>query len=186
MAMLKERELIAGEDPEIVMVKIARTMSEWFLRYWPKGEEPEGVATYEGFLRLLRDAYELSLDEDFERTATPSQRLSSWQYSEMVRLCAEAAKPVATYVWVQMVPEIRNRIPQSEWLLEKVVPMDFSIEDGLFIFGVDSPPDAKCVWERHIPVLRWGIGQVLPSQAGVTIEIWDNDINVWTDEWKAA
>ena len=59
-------------------------------------------------------------------------------------------------------------------------------ENELFIFGAMNREDAVRVMREYIPMLRWGISQMFPSQANNTIEVWDNNINVLTDEVPAA
>ncbi len=186
MTSMAETKMPEGKELDLAMMRAARGLDQWFRDRLPDDEPETGTGSYEDILELLHEAYRLSRTEDFEERTTDLQKMVCWQYNEMVRLCSDGAKPAAAFTWVMIVPEMLKRSPGVEWLVNALEPMSFDIEDGLFIFGTDNSDDARRVMAEFIPILRWGISTMFPSQAGITIEVWDNNINVWTDELTAA
>ena len=185
--MLAERtEWVAEEDPHVAIVRIAHDVSNCFEKY---SKDDPGVTgqqawSYEGLLNLLKDSYKLSKDPNLESFASERQLEVVREHAEWIRLCCNGSDPVAAMFWLNMVPRIKSKFKGSEWLLETVSPLTVDVEDELFQFSVESPADAEKVWRNHMPILRWGVSHILKQE--MTIEIWDYDINVWTDKGQAA
>ena len=179
--MLKEQDKwVAEEDPYVAMVRIAREMSLWMKRY--ATDEAAEAWTYKALHEILQKSYWLNQQKETEKEADDVLLEMIRRQVEWVRLCCNGSDPVPAYFWLKMVPLLREEIPNGDWLIEKISPIKLFMKRREFLFGVDSPSDAELVWRNHLDDLRWALEEVFPFKKDLSIEIWDNNMNVWGDD----
>ena len=174
---------VPEEDPYVVCVKIAREVGQFFVE---RGVDPKDLGEYEfNSLRdLLRQNWDFMTNhrEFVEEVASDDFLCIMRKMAWWVRLCCEGASPVAAMYWLQMARILQRESESGEWLVKRLSPINLFMDTGQYQFGVDSAEDAKRVWQRHMGEIRMAMERALPFGNKLSIEVWDRDMNVWSDE----
>ena len=184
-SMVIETNWVADEDPQVVMMRMAKETSEWRSRFRSnKDAVVDERLSYKKVLGLLTTCYEFAMKPDLDELVDAEGAAIIREKSEWIRLCCNGSDPIAGMVWMEMVAKLRESSSDAEWMIEKLSPISLDMKRAEFVFGIERTEDAKRVCETYMPMLRWAIAEVLVSR--VTVEIWDNDINVWGGDGDEA
>ena len=176
--MLKEQDRPpVEEDPDFVILRIAREVADWFSDY---GSGRDREELYAEGVRYFRDVLELS--EHLELKQVGEEKVELILHGmEWVRLCCDGADGVAVMLWLHILPGLREKLGdrQAHWL-EKVSPMSLDMERREYLLSVSASEDAHHVWRN------WGylFAAELKNLTGLSlsVEIWDDDFGVWGGE----
>ena len=136
-------------------------------------------------------AYHPDIMEDI----APGQFALMTEMKRWVDLCCDGASPMAAFLWLRMAPRLRVLGEECEWLADNLQPVNFFPEPGVndargsYILMVEDNSHAKYDWENYMPHLRAALTASMFENidtSEISIEIWDRDCNVWSDEDLAA
>ncbi len=168
---------IAEEDPDFVILRIARQVADWFAEYGSGRNRDELYA--EG-VRYFREVLELS--DHPESSKLRVEEVALIQHGlEWVTFCCDGADGVAAMLWLQILPALKTNLGEGQgYWLEKISPMSLDMERREFLLSVSNPEDADHVWRN------WGrlFAVELENLTGLalSVEIWDDDFGIWGDE----
>ncbi len=173
--MLKQHDRpVMEEDPDFVILRIAREVADWFADY---GSGRDREELYAEGVRYFRDVLELS--EHLELSEVGEEKAELIKHgTEWVRMCCDGADGVAVMLWLHILPKLRRKLDgtQAHWL-KKVSPMALDMERREYLLSVSSAEDAYHVWSS------WGqlFATELEALTGLSlsVEIWDDDFGVW-------
>ena len=173
--MLKEHgRPVIEDDPDFVILRMAREVANWFADY---GSGRDRAELYAEGVRYFRDVLELSEHPDIANMSDAEASLIR-HGAEWVRLCCDGSDAVAAMLWLHILPELRRKLgeTQAHWL-EKVSPMTLDMTRREYLLSVSSSEDAHHVWSN------WGqlFATELDTLIGLSlsVEIWDDDFGVW-------
>ena len=194
--LLRDKERtswIPEEDPYVACMRIARAVGRFMVKYAGFDPDDLGEFEYNRLWNLLRTnwdhfLYHEDLMEEFfsEEQMAELRELKSW-----VEMCCNGSSPVAALYWNMMVRRLRLMGECGDWLADNLHPINFFPEPGAnstrgsYILGVENSTDAMLVWTHYMRHLRLVLDAVLSScidTSNISIEIWDRDCNVWSDE----
>ena len=176
--MLKQHgRPVIEEDPDFVILRMAREMADWFADY---GSGRDREELYAEGVRYFRDVLELSEHPAIPKVSDAGVSLIL-HGAEWVRLCRDGSDAVAAMLWLHILPKLRRKLggTQEHWL-NKVSPMSLDMERREYLLSVSSAEDAFHVWSS------WGqlFASELEALTGLSlsVEIWDDDFGVWGGE----
>ncbi len=173
--MLKEHgRPVIEEDPDFVILRMAREVANWFADY---GSGRDREELYAEGVRYFRDVLELSEHPDLANVSDVEASLIR-HGAEWVRLCCDGSDAVAAMLWLHILPKLQRKLgeTQAHWL-EKVSPMTLDMAQREYLLSVSSSEDAYHVWSN------WG--QLFATELEIltglslSVEIWDDDFGVW-------
>ncbi len=162
-------------NPDLVMIRIAREVSEWLSR---RRQLPNGQDGYTRILSLVKSAWRqrnvLAGDE-----WGGGENWQVWFGCEWIRLVSEGTDPVPALIWIHILENLRKRMGEgSERWLTRISPVSMCEDNAVFTLAIDESSDACFVLEEWGTVLEDEIGRIIGKP--MNVEIWDDDSNVWS------
>ena len=162
-------------NPDLVMMRIAREVSDWLSR----GKRlPKGLDGYTRVLNLVKSAWkqrDVLVGEEWGG----GENWPVWFGCEWIRLVSEGTDPLPALIWIHILDNLRKRMGEgSERWLTRISPVSMCEEDGIFTLSIDESSDARFVLEEWGTVIEDEVGRIIGKP--MKVEIWDDDSNVWS------
>ena len=189
----EETTWIPEEDPYVACMRIAQDLGRFMVKYAGMDPDDLGVFEYSRLQNVLRSIWDMFLHHEnlAQELFSDEQMAKLREMRSWIEMCCNGASPVAAMYWLRMVPRLRLLGETGDWLVDSLHPLNFFPEPGSnstrgsYILSVEDNCHARHIWSHHMKSLRLAFSLVMPPSidtSNISIEIWDRDCNVWSDE----